>query len=95
MWVDATTASGTVTAASGSGLHHRDSTIVSPGTAAVNALVATSGGSVDKTSLQGGRWPWCWVFIKSGDTKLPVGVDAVSGVVTQVHQDQGHQDGNG
>ncbi len=86
VWVDATSTPGTVTAASGSGLDYRDATIVSPATAQASATAATGGGSVYKTSLHGGKWRWYWVFVRDGGTKYKVGVDAVTGVVTQLHQ---------
>ncbi|MHB1739055.1 MAG: hypothetical protein ACYCXA_06140 [Actinomycetes bacterium] len=85
VWVDATSSPGTVTAASGSGLSYRDASIVSPGTAGANAVSATGGGSVYKTSIHGGKWRWYWVFVRNGSTTSKVGVDAVTGQVTQVH----------
>ncbi|MHB1510077.1 MAG: PepSY domain-containing protein [Acidimicrobiales bacterium] len=86
VWVDASSTTGVVTAASGSGLTYRDANIVSPGTADANAVAATNGGSVYKTSLHGGKWRWYWVFVRNGSTKYKVGVDAVTGIVTQVRQ---------
>lgn len=86
VWVDATSSSGIVTAASGSGLSYRDTNLVPASTAQANAVKATGGGLVYKTSLNGGKWRWYWVFVRNGSTKYKVGVDAVTGVVTQVHQ---------
>ena len=86
VWVDATSSPGTVTAASGSGLSYRDASIVSPATAKANAVAATGGGSAYKWNINGGKWRWYWVFVRNGSTKYKVGVDAVTGVVTQVKQ---------
>ncbi|MST31601.1 hypothetical protein GHK86_02495 [Acidimicrobiaceae bacterium USS-CC1] len=84
VWVDATSAPGTVTAASGSGLDYRDPSLVAASTAWANAVAAVGGGTVYKTNLNGGKWRWYWVFVRDGATKYKVGVDAVTGVVTQV-----------
>ena len=86
VWVDATTSTGTVTAASGSGLGYRDPNLVSAATAQANAVKAAGGGSAYKTSLNGQKWRWYWVFVRNGSTKDKVGVDAVTGAVTQVRQ---------
>lgn len=86
VWVDATSTAGTVTAASGSGLNYRDPNLVVASTAQANAVKAAAGGSVYKTSLNGGKWRWYWVFVRDGATKYKVGVDAVTGAVTQVRQ---------
>ena len=86
VWVDATSSAGTVTAASGSGLSYLDAGIVSPATAEANAVAATGGGSAYKWNINGGKWRWYWVFVRNGGTKYKVGVDAVTGVVTQVKQ---------
>ena len=86
VWVDATSTSGIVTAASGSGLSYRDTNLVPASTAQANAVKATGGGIVYKTNLNGGKWRWYWVFVRNGSTKYKVGVDAVTGVVTQLHQ---------
>ncbi|MHB1783245.1 MAG: PepSY domain-containing protein [Acidimicrobiales bacterium] len=86
VWVDATSTSGIVTAASGSGLSYRDTNLVPASTAQANAVKATGGGVVYKTNLNGGKWRWYWVFVRNGSTKYKVSVDAVTGVVTQVHQ---------
>lgn len=88
IWIDATSPAGTVTAASGSGLRYRDLNLALPTIVQANALAATGGkGSVYKTSgLQGGKWSWYWVFVRSGSTKYKVGVDAFTGLVTQVRQ---------
>ncbi len=83
VWVDATSSSGVVTAASGSGIQYRNPNIVSPATAQSNALATTGGGSVYKTQINGGKWKWYWVFVRNGSTKYKVGVSAASGVVTQ------------
>ena len=84
VWVDATSSPGTVTAVSGSGLSYRDQTLVPAATAQANAVKAAGGGSAYKTSLNGGKWRWYWVFVRNGATKYKVGVDAVTGAVTQV-----------
>lgn len=84
VWVDATSSPGTVTAASGSGLDYRDTSLVAASTAQANAVAAVDGGTVYKTNLNGGKWRWYWVFVRAGATKYKVGVDAVTGVVTQV-----------
>ena len=86
VWVDATSSAGTVTAASGSGLNYRDPNLVPSATAQANAVGATGGGSVYKTNLNGGKWRWYWVFVRKGSTKYKVGVDAVTGAVTQVRK---------
>ena len=86
VWVDATSSPGTVTAASGSGLSYRDANVVSPGAAQASAVTAAGGGSAYKISLNGGKWRWYWVFVQNGSSKYKVGVDAVTGVVTQVRQ---------
>ena len=86
VWVDATSSAGTVTAASGSGLSYRDATVVSPATAEASAVTAAGGGTAYKVSLNGGKWRWYWVFVRNGSAKDKVGVDAVTGVVTQVRQ---------
>ena len=86
VWVDGTSSQGTVTAASGSGLSYRDPNLVPAATAQANAVKATGGGSVYKTNLNGGKWRWYWVFVRNGNTKYKVGVDAVTGAVTQVRQ---------
>ncbi|MHB8246054.1 MAG: hypothetical protein ACYDGN_12020 [Acidimicrobiales bacterium] len=84
IWVDATSSPGTVTAASGSGLSYRDSNSVSPSTAEHNAVAAVGGGTAYKYSLHGGKWRWYWVFVRDGSTKYKIGVDAVTGIVTQM-----------
>ncbi len=84
--VDATSSAGTVTAASGDGLSYRDHNLVPVATARANALNAVGGGSVYKTKLNGGKWRWYWVFVRQGSTKYKVGVDAVTGVVTQARR---------
>lgn len=85
VWVDASSAAGTVTAASGSGLQYRDPNVVAPAAAGQSALAATGGsGTVYKTSLHGGKWRWYWVFVRTASAKYKVGVDAVTGAVTQV-----------
>ena len=86
VWVDATTSPGTVTAGSGSGLDYRDTSVVSPAAAQASAVTAAGGGTAYKVSLHGGKWRWYWVFVQNGSTKDKVGVDAVTGVVTQVRQ---------
>lgn len=93
VWVDATSTTGAVSAASADGTEYRDTTVVSPGVAQTNALAAISGAAngggavVYKTSdLQGGKWRWYWVFVRSAGAKYKVAVDAYSGVVTQVRQ---------
>lgn len=88
VWIDATSPAGIVTAASGGGLRYRDLNLASPTIVQANALAATGGkGSVYKTSgLQGGKWSWYWVFVRNGSTKYKVGVDAFTGLVTQVRQ---------
>ena len=86
VWVDATSSAGIVTAASGSGLSYRDSNLVPTATAQANAVKAVGGGSAYKTNLNGGKWRWYWVFVRNGSTKYKVGVDAVTGTVTQVRQ---------
>ena len=86
VWVDATSSPGVVTAASGSGLRYRDPNIVAPATAQAKATSATGGGTAYKTSLKGGKWRWYWVFVRNGSTTYKVGVDAVTGAVTQVRQ---------
>ena len=86
VWVDATSSAGTVTAASGSGLSYRDPNLVPAATAQANAVKAAGGGSVYKTSIHGGKWRWYWVFVRNGSTKYKVGVDAVTGAVTQVRK---------
>ncbi len=86
VWVDATSSPGTVTAASGSGLGYRDPNLVAAATAQANAVKAAGGGSAYKTSLNGDKWRWYWVFVRNGGTKYKVGVDAVTGAVTQVRQ---------
>ncbi|MHB1499621.1 MAG: hypothetical protein ACYCYK_00385 [Candidatus Dormibacteria bacterium] len=86
VWVDASTSAGTVTAASGSGLRYRDQTVVSASTARANAVAAAGAGSAYKTQLHGGKWRWYWVFVRSGSTKYKIGVDAVTGAVTQVRR---------
>ena len=86
VWVDATSSPGTVTAVSGGETEYRDANIVPPATAQADAISATGGGSVYKTSLHGGKWRWYWVFVRSASTKYKVGVDAATGVVTQVRQ---------
>lgn len=87
VWVDATSSPGTVTAVSGDGLKYRDTTIVSSSTAQANAISANGGsGTVYKTSLHGGKWRWYWVSLRVGSTKYKVGVDAVTGVVTQIRR---------
>ena len=86
VWVDATSSSGIVTAVSGSGLSYRDTNLVPASTVQANAVKATGGGLVYKTTLNGGKWRWYWGFVRNGSTKYKVGVDAVTGMVTQVHQ---------
>ncbi|MHB1988630.1 MAG: hypothetical protein ACYCSF_11710 [Acidimicrobiales bacterium] len=86
VWVDATSSPGTVTAAAGSGLDYRDTNLVSLAATQANATAATGGGSVYKTSINGGKWRWYWVFVRKASLKYKVGVDAVTGVVTQVRQ---------
>ncbi|MHB1538083.1 MAG: hypothetical protein ACYCUM_09685 [Solirubrobacteraceae bacterium] len=86
VWVDATSSSGTVTAASGSGLSYRDPNLVSASTAQANAVKAAGGGSAYKTNINGGKWRWYWVFVRNAGTKYKVGVDAVTGVVTQMRK---------
>ena len=86
VWVDATSSAGTVTAASGSGLTYRDPNLVPVATAQANAVKAAGGGTAYKTNLNGGKWRWYWVFVRNGGTKYKVGVDAVTGVVTEVRQ---------
>ncbi|MHB8325195.1 MAG: hypothetical protein ACYDHB_12385 [Candidatus Dormibacteria bacterium] len=84
VWVDATSSPGTVTAASGGGLRYRDSAIVSAATARADAVTAAGGGSAYKTRIHGGKWRWYWVFVRNGSIKFKIGVDAATGVVTQV-----------
>ncbi len=84
VWVDASTAAGTVTAASGDGLHWKAGAQVMSSSAVTDAEGAVSGTEY-KVSLHGGKWKWYWVFIRDGSTKYKVAVDAASGVVTQVH----------
>lgn len=86
VWVDATSSPGTVTADSGSGLSYRDQNLVPAATAQANAVKAAGGGSAYKTNLNGGKWRWYWVFVRNGSTKYKVGVDAVTGAITQVRQ---------
>ncbi|MHB1850552.1 MAG: hypothetical protein ACYCVO_16425 [Acidimicrobiales bacterium] len=86
VWVDATSPAGTVTAASGSGLSYRDPHIVPAAAAEADAVKAVGGGSAYKANLNGGKWRWYWVFVRNGRTKYKVGVDAVTGAVTQVRQ---------
>ncbi|MHB1519155.1 MAG: PepSY domain-containing protein [Acidimicrobiales bacterium] len=84
IWVDASSSPGTVTAAAGQ-LKYRDANIVSPSTAEANAMAAVGGGSqFHPTSLHGGKWRWYWVFLSNGSVKYKVGVDAATGVVTEV-----------
>ncbi len=84
VWVDATSASGTVTAAQGSGIDYRDVAVVPAATAQASAASATGGGTVYKTTLHGEKWRWYWVFVQSGGARYKVGVDAVTGTVTEV-----------
>ncbi|MDA8393132.1 MAG: hypothetical protein M0Z87_10155 [Actinomycetota bacterium] len=88
VWVDATSSAAKVTAVQGSGLSYRDSSIISPATAQSNASAATgASSSYHSTQINGGKWRWYWVFLRSSSgTKYKVGVDAVTGQVTQVHQ---------
>jgi hypothetical protein len=84
IWVDASAPPGSITAAQGSRLDYRDATLIAPALADANAVAAAGGGTAYKTSLQGGTWRWYWVFVRNGRAKDKVGVDAVTGVVTQV-----------
>ncbi len=86
VWVDATSSAGTVTAASGSGLSYRDGNLVPAATAQANAVKAAGGGNAYKTNINGGKWRWYWVFVRNGSTKYKIGVDAVTGAVTQMRQ---------
>ena len=88
VWVDATSSAAKVTAVQGSGLSYRDSSIVSPASAQSAASAATGATSTySSTQINGGKWRWYWVFLRSSSgTKYKVGVDAVTGQVTQVHQ---------
>ncbi len=84
VWVDASTSSGTVTAASGQGLHWQATALASSNSAIAAASNAVSGTEY-KVSLHGGKWKWYWVYTRDGSAKYKVAVDAASGVVTQVH----------
>ncbi|HVA20734.1 MAG TPA: hypothetical protein VNN74_01365 [Candidatus Micrarchaeia archaeon] len=88
VWVDATTSSGTVTAARGDGLSFSlpTSALTTPAAADTAALTATSGGTVARPAqLHGDQWPVDQVKVRAtSGTKEKVWVSAASGVVTQV-----------
>lgn len=83
VWVDGSNSSHVVTAVQGHGLSYRDPNVITPSQAEA-AAVTKMGGTAYKASEHGSKWRWYWVFVRDGSSKHKVGVDAVTGVVTQV-----------